>query len=64
MLGLEAMTGSLDNFGFEDYLNGKICFELPIVSDVYFFHANNIIYEIVLTISKVILHAHAQHVSV
>ena len=24
MLGLEALTGSLDDFGFEDYLNGKI----------------------------------------
>jgi len=23
MLGLEALTGSLDEFGFEDYLNGK-----------------------------------------
>lgn len=23
MLGLEAMTGSLDDFGFEDYLNGN-----------------------------------------
>lgn len=23
MLGLEALTGSLDDFGFEDYLNGK-----------------------------------------
>lgn len=23
MLGLEAVTGDLDNFGFEDYLNGK-----------------------------------------
>lgn len=22
MLGLEAMTGTLDDFGFEDYLNG------------------------------------------
>ena len=22
MLGLEAFTGSLDDFGFEDYLNG------------------------------------------
>lgn len=24
MLGLEALTGSLDDFGFEDYLNGKM----------------------------------------
>lgn len=23
MLGLEAITGSLDDFGFEDYLNGN-----------------------------------------
>lgn len=23
MLGLEALTGTLDDFGFEDYLNGK-----------------------------------------
>jgi proteasome maturation protein len=24
MLGYEALTGSLDDFGFEDYLNSKI----------------------------------------
>ena len=23
MLGVESLTGSLDDFGFEDYLNGK-----------------------------------------
>lgn len=28
LLGLEAVTGSLDNFGFEDYLNGIDVFEL------------------------------------
>lgn len=28
LLGLEAVTGSLDNFGFEDYLNGTDVFEL------------------------------------
>jgi hypothetical protein len=26
MLGYEALTGSLDDFGFEDYLNSKILF--------------------------------------
>ncbi|KAH7686126.1 Proteasome maturation factor Ump1 protein [Dioscorea alata] len=26
MLGLEALTSSLDDFGFEDYLNGKYLF--------------------------------------
>ncbi|RVX06500.1 Cyclin-B1-2 [Vitis vinifera] len=29
MLGLEALTGSLDNFGFEDYLNGFVLLAYP-----------------------------------
>lgn len=33
MLGLDALTGNLDEFGFEDYLNGNtkffICSNLP-----------------------------------
>jgi hypothetical protein len=28
MLGLESLTGELDEFGFEDFLNGKFLFIL------------------------------------
>ena len=41
MLGLEAYTGSLDDFGFEDYLNGNdtiyLCTVVSVVADFFLF---------------------------
>lgn len=32
MVGLEALTGALDDFGFEDYLNGtQIVYNMPTI---------------------------------
>jgi hypothetical protein len=38
MLGYEAMTGSLDDFGFEDYLNSKDRYPFVHQSSCLLFH--------------------------
>lgn len=40
MLGLEAMTGRLDDFGFEDYLNGKKTLFINHLNDISFVSYN------------------------
>ena len=32
MIGLESLTGELDEFGFEDFLNGDSIFPLTVVT--------------------------------
>jgi len=38
MLGLEALTGTLDDFGFEDYLNGKGTLFINQLVDFFFYY--------------------------
>lgn len=40
MLGLEAMTGRLDDFGFEDYLNGKKTLFINQLNGISFVRSN------------------------